>query len=293
MQIFNYFLGLVLVGVIGFVMFEKVLVIKLVGDSQNSKPNQITTLYDTAPKPISKAIKEPIKKTVKKKFKVVIVSGHVADRRKASKQDGRGAKSAGGVYEYRFNDNISSWFKQKKYQLENVEYQVILATQNVSLKERVNFTNKILKPDLYIEIHHDSALLRDIKRAKREGADGKMWRLISGFSMHVSSQNRFYKENLKFAKILSNQFLNKNFKPNLYHSTTNRFPLIDKKRGIYNRIKPYGLYILYHLKNPTVLLECATIINSKDEKMVNSPQNQIKMVNAINNAIKIYIKTKK
>jgi len=274
MKIFNYFLALCLFAIIIFVLFDKVVVIKLIAKESRCEPKII---YETV-------------KPQEKELNVLIVSGHVENPKKASRADVRGAKSASGVYEYKFNDKIVSLFQQKKYQLPNVKYQTILATQNVSLRERVGFVNKILKPDLYIEIHQDSALFRDIKKAKKEGVNGKMWKLMTGYSVHISSKNKFYKQSLTFSKLLSKELSDKNFKPNIYHDGKNRFPTIDKKLGIYNRIRPYGIYILYFSQTPTVILECSTIINPKDEKMINIRSNQIKIINAINQAIKKYIK---
>ncbi len=234
---------------------------------------------------------EPKKeKKEKKKFKVLIVSGHVKNPRLAGRRNVKGAKSFSGIYEYIFNDNIVKHFKNPSFQLKGVEYKVILATQNIGLKKRVKIANRKFKPDLYIEIHHDSAPYKDLKRAKREGFRSSLWNKIEGFSFHISTENRNFQKSFLFSKILADIFLSYNLTPNHYHIDGRRsFAILDKRRGIYNRVQPYGLYILYNIKSPTILIECSTIANPFDEKFILIEDNQLIFVKAINLAIYKYM----
>jgi len=220
--------------------------------------------------------------SAKMEHTVLIISGHVKDP--ASTMDHMGAKSYSGIFEYRFNDAIVRHFESDFYQVLGIHYEVIQASGNMGLQERVNYANRIV-PDLYIEIHHDAAQAEDIERARREGENSPLWDEMSGFSVHYSGSNRFPERSKAFAQLFADEMLNDGFKPNLYHADVEKMNCIDRKRGIYNRISPWGLYVLSNIRSPGVVIECGTIINPHEEKLLSLEETRIKIVHAINRAL--------
>ena len=213
---------------------------------------------------------------------VLIFSGHVKDP--ASKIDHTGAQSYSGIFEYQFNDAIVRHFESDFYQVLGIRYEVIQASGNVGLQERVKYANRIV-PELYIEIHHDAAQAEDIERARREGENSPLWDEMSGFSVHYSESNRFPERSKAFAQLFADEMLNDGFKPNLYHADVEKMICVDRKRGIYNRVSPWGLYVLYTVICPAVVIECGTIINPHEEKLLSLEDTRLKIVHAINRAL--------
>lgn len=213
---------------------------------------------------------------------VLIFSGHVKDP--ASKIDHRGTQSYSGIFEYQFNDAVVRYFTSDFYQVLGIRYDVIQASKNMGLQERVLYANRII-PDLYIEIHHDAALQEDIEIARREGENSPLWDKMSGFSVHYSESNRFPGRSKDFAQLLADEMLIDGFKPNLYHADVEKMICIDRKRGIYNRVSPWGLFVLYNIQSPAVVIECGTIVNPHEEKLLSLEDTRIKIIHAINRAL--------
>jgi len=214
---------------------------------------------------------------------VIIASGHV--EKPHNKCDSKGALSHNNIYEYKFNDSIVKLFEQYENRLDFVIYDLIYATENFGLKERVKYVNQS-KPDLYIEIHHDSAQIKDIKKANQEGINSKLWNHIKGFSLHYSEMNKSSFESKIFSSILANHLKKiENFIPNLYHADYEKMICIDRSLGLYNRIKPNGLYVLYNIKSPSIVVECGTIVNPTEEIMLNKLSIKQQIVRAINESI--------
>lgn len=213
---------------------------------------------------------------------VLIISGHVQEP--ASKIDQKGAQSYTGIFEHEFNDAVVGYFEDKFHQISGIRYDVIKASGNLGLRERVEYANRIM-PALYLEIHHDAAQTEDIERAKKDGEECPLWKEMSGFSSHYSENNPFPVKSKVFAEYLADEMLNDGFNPNLYHADVEKMMCIDRHRGIYNRITPWGLYVLSNVKSPAVVIECGTIVNPHEEKLLSQEDNRLKIVKAINRAI--------
>lgn len=130
-----------------------------------------------------------------KEFVVLLLAGHTTIK------GNRGAPTHSGKWENEFNDGIVNLFSDKKNQLADIEYILAPSTQNLTLQQKVELAN-IVKPDLYIEIHHDSGLQEDIDKAKKEGDDSPHWEGMSGFCLlyyddGAGKESRFPKESLK------------------------------------------------------------------------------------------------
>lgn len=218
----------------------------------------------------------------KMKRTVLIVSGHV--RKPASRIDHMGAQSYTGIFEHEFNDAVVGYFEDKLHQISGIRYDVVLASRNIGLRERVEYANRIM-PALYLEIHHDAAQTEDIERARQAGENSPLWKDMSGFSVHYSENNPFPVKSKVFAEYFADEMLNDGFNPNLYHADVEKMICIDRDKGIYNRIDPWGLYVLYNVKSPAVVIECGTIVNPHEEKLLSQENNRFKIVKAINRAI--------
>jgi N-acetylmuramoyl-L-alanine amidase len=213
---------------------------------------------------------------------VLIVSGHV--RKPASSIDHMGAQSYAGIFEYEFNDAIVRYFENKSHQVAGIRYDVVQTSSNIGLRERVEYANRIM-PALYLEIHHDAAQTEDIERARKDGEGSLLWKDMGGFSVHYSENNPFPERSKAFAQLFADEMLNDGFNPNLYHADVEKMMCIDRYRGIYNRITPWGLYVLSNVKSPAVVIECGTIVNPHEEKLLSQENNRLKIVKAINRAL--------
>ncbi len=213
---------------------------------------------------------------------VLIISGHVQEP--ASKIDQKGAQSYTGIFEHEFNDAVVGYFEDKFHHASGIRYDVILASRNLGLRERVEYANRIM-PALYLEIHHDAAQPEDIEKARKDGEGSPLWEDMSGFSVHYSENNSFPEGSKIFAQLFTDEMLKNGFKPNLYHADVEKMMCIDRSRGIYNRITPWGLYVLSNVKCPAVIIECSTIVNPHEEKLLSQENNRLKIVKAINRAL--------
>jgi N-acetylmuramoyl-L-alanine amidase len=220
--------------------------------------------------------------SMKQEHTVLIVSGHVKEP--ASDIDNRGAASYSGRFEYEFNDAVVRYFEDKFHQISGIRYDVILASGNMGLRERVEYANRIM-PAFYIEIHHDAAQPEDIERAKRDGEGSPLWKDMSGFSVHYSENNPFPEKSKAFAQIVADEMMGNGFKPNHYHADVEKMSCCNRLRGIYNRISPWRLYVLSNVKSPAVVIECGTIVNPHEEKLLSQETNRLKIVKAINRAL--------
>lgn len=218
----------------------------------------------------------------KMKRTVLIVSGHT--RKPASNIDHMGAQSYTGIFEYEFNDAIVRYFENESHQVTGIRYDVVQTSRNIGLRERVEYANRIM-PDLYLEIHHDAAQTVDIEVARQAGENSPLWEDMSGFSVHYSENNPFHERSKTFAQLFAEEMLENGFKPNLYHADVEKMMCIDRFKGIYNRIDPWGLYVLYNIKSPAVVIECGTIANPLEEKLLSQEDTRMKVVHAINRAL--------
>ena len=218
-------------------------------------------------------------------YDVLIFSGHIAEPTKGP--DTRGATSFSGTFEYKFNDSIAVLFTIPSNQVQGVVYKVVPATRNIGLKKRVQYANR-QKPDLYIEIHHDSAQQSDLDKARSQGLDNGLWNEIRGFSIHYSERSVLRRQSRKFAELLGSEMVERGRPPNLYHADREGMRCTDRKRGLYNRIPPHSLYVLCRIESPSVVFECGTIANPHEEKNLSENETRRTIVEAINQAIRQY-----
>jgi len=240
---------------------------------------------------VLKAIAKDAFTSTSTKNLVCLVSGHVKDPKIANQRDGRnintpGAYSFSGLPEYLFNDEIVSQFNHPEKQIDSIDYHILLATRNIGLRQRAVQTNR-LKPNLYIEIHHDSGQPTDIEQAKEEGSKSSLWNLMQGFSIHCSTIQNQSQKSLRFAELVANQFLAAGFSADHYHAKIEGMHCLDQERAIYHR----ELYLHRNItQTPTVIIECGYIMNPHEERVLSQPETKIKIVNSINQALKNYFR---
>lgn len=217
--------------------------------------------------------------------RVLILAGHVEDP--PGPPDTRGAPSFAGVLEYRFNDAIVTLLGAANNRVPGVNCETVLSGRNMGLRQRVEYANK-RRPDLYIEIHHDAAQPDDLAKARKEGPSAKLWNEIRGFSVHYSEQNPMPQESRRFANLLAQEMLAAGRTANLYHADHEKMTCVDRRTAVYNRIPPWGLYVLYNVQSPSVVLECGTIANPREEKELASAETRRAIVEAVYRAIGNY-----
>jgi len=222
-------------------------------------------------------------------FEVMLVSGHVSNPQ--NKPNTVGAISYSGIEEYRFNDSLLKLFELEKNQIEGVRYQLIFATENIELRERSNLANR-RKPDLFIEIHHDSARESDRLKAGMAGLQSELWNRFKGFSVHYSTDSHSAEESKRFAVFLGDEMLNAGFQPNSYLSEIMGMQVIDSSIALYNRVRPHGLYVLRAISTPAALLEVGNIANPVEEEKVSSLAVKQRVVDTIKLAISRYLSEK-
>ncbi|MBX2868453.1 MAG: N-acetylmuramoyl-L-alanine amidase [Acidiferrobacterales bacterium] len=216
----------------------------------------------------------------------MIVAGHVADPR--NKPNTVGAKSYRGVDEYQFNDELLALFSESKNQIRGVNYHLLFATENVELRARSRLANTRL-PTLYLEIHHDAARRIDREKATAAGVDSALWNPIQGFSVHYSTDSEEAILSRRFARLLGKTMAESGFIPNQYLANIVRMKIEDREIGLYNRVRPHGLYIFRAIKVPVVVLEAGNIAHPREETRLSEEYTRLKVVESINQAIIRYL----
>ena len=219
---------------------------------------------------------------------VLVVSGHQAAG------EARGALSVTGRYENEYNDTVVRMVKQMTAPGGEITYKVFDSYHNLSLRARVDSANILTpQPVLYIEVHHDSAEEEHRAQAQREGAGSNIAQLMRGFSIHYSTdQNEDASAALCFAQLLGDTMLAQGFVPNLYHAVypENRpLQLVDRRRGIYNRVRPNGLFVLRGVSMPAVVFEVGSIAEAQEERHLQTEQTHQQVGAAITTAVKRYL----
>ncbi len=109
---------------------------------------------------------------------------------------------------------------------------------------------------LFLAIHHDSM--------QQDWLDAGYRNQYRGFSVFVSSKNKFFHESLQCARVLGYGMRNANEVPSLYHSAN--YPgehkqLLDSENGVHQYD---NLVVLKSSKSPAILLEIGVIVNDAE-----------------------------
>jgi len=217
--------------------------------------------------------------------RVLLVAGHTTN------EGNRGTKGYYCGHENVYNDAIVNYFREELYQNPGIDYIVAPSIKNLELRDKVKLAEKV-KPDLYIEIHHDAGSAKDIEIAKRDGEKSSLWNKMSGFCVlyyddRYGGESAFPAKSKKFADLLADEMVKSGFKADSYHARKRKMGSV-RPSGIYNRTYPNRLYVLRHAVSPAVLLECGYITSPHDVKILSNPETHKKSVDAINAAIARY-----
>lgn len=208
--------------------------------------------------------------------RVVIFSGHTA--RPDRKGKGRGAKSASGVHEFRFNDSVATFLEREKPPC--LDFVVIPATRNVSLRSRVALARR-LNADIIVEIHHDSVHPRIYEKLVRARYPDPLIDRYRGFSLHVFPDEA----SIALAAAIEARMIAAGLEFSDYHQEDipgERMKLVPGTKAVYERP---NLHLPRTSTVPTVIVECGCIANPEEERLLADPAYQETVAHAIRQGI--------
>lgn len=174
-----------------------------------------------------------------------------------------GAISCTGKPEYLYNDSLA------KYVSDYLLNQHITVTLTRKTGEELSLKNRTLSSvgkKFFISIHHDSVQPQFITWKNHRPTSSK----ANGYSIFISSKNRYYDESLKYAQRLGAALRSRGYKPSKHHSENiageNR-QLLDAEHGIYLFD---DLIVLKNPEAPAILFEAGVIVNPVDEARTTS-----------------------
>lgn len=195
-----------------------------------------------------------------------------------------GVISSRGIPELIFNRLMANAIKKE---LQNQGY-IVTTTENISLPDRIKIINE-RKPDLVISIHHDSVQPKYLTYWKYENKDYLYSDKFSGFSIFVSKKNSRFSISYTFANILGKNLLENGFHPTLHHAEKIQGEgrtLLNDNLGIYR----FDELIILKSNVPTVLLECAVIVNRVDELLILNDSVQKRFVKSVVDSVNTFRK---
>ncbi len=216
--------------------------------------------------------------------RVVIFSGHTS--RPGRNEEGRGAKSASGVYEFRFNDAVTELLGRER--TPGITFVTIPATRNVPLKRRVALARR-LKADLIIEIHHDSVQPRIYEKLVMAHEPDPLIDRYRGFSLHVYPNE----SSIAPAAAIEERLIDAGIGFSLYHQEDipgERMELVPGTKAVYKRP---NLHLPRTSTIPTVIVECGCIANPEEEKLLASPAHQKVIAQAVRQGIEDYFASRR
>jgi N-acetylmuramoyl-L-alanine amidase len=198
-----------------------------------------------------------------------------------------GAISARGVTEYDFNLRLAQRI-EREMRARGFAKTTLLVTRGkaqAGLVARVATANAA-KADLFISIHHDSVPEALLASWSFLGADGRHNDQFKGHSIFVSNQHPFYARSLAFARTLGLALKSRGLEYTPHYTEqfmgARRRQLVDKEAGVYRFDR---LAVLIGTKMPAVLLEAGSIINRDEELVMESPERQASIAEAVTEAV--------
>lgn len=215
-------------------------------------------------------------------FRTVIDVGHTPEA--------PGAVSARGVTEFDFNlrlgQRIDRALREKGF-----SKTVLLVTRGQTLPgllSRVSLANGT-RADLFLSIHHDSVPDSFIEKWNYEGAEGSFSDRFKGHSIFVSGEHPQYARSLAFARLLGRAMKEQGlaYTPHYIEKFmgNRRRQLVDREAGVYRFDR---LVVLKDTAMPAVLLEAGSIINRDEELVMQSPERQALIAEAVAEAVEAF-----
>jgi N-acetylmuramoyl-L-alanine amidase len=198
-----------------------------------------------------------------------------------------GATSARGVTEYDFNLRLARRI-ERETQARGFLKTTLLVTRGTAqagLVARVASANAT-KADLFISIHHDSVPEALLASWSFLGAEGRHNDQFKGHSIFVSNEHPRYARSLAFARTLGRALKSRGLEYTPHYTDrimgARRRQLVDKEAGVYRFDR---LAVLIGTKMPAVLLEAGSIINRNEELVMESPERQALVAEAVTEAV--------
>jgi N-acetylmuramoyl-L-alanine amidase len=215
-------------------------------------------------------------------FRTVLDVGHTAEA--------PGAISARGVGEFDFNLRLARRIEAALID-KGFAKTVLLVRKGpnrADLFQRVAAANAT-NADLFVSIHHDSVPEPFIERWEYEGAEGRFSDRFKGHSIFVSGQHPQYQRSLAFARRLGLALKERGMTYTPHYTEkfmgVRRRDLVDKDAGVYRFDK---LIVLLGTKMPAVLFEAGSIINRDEELLMQSPERQTLISDAVVDAVEAF-----
>lgn len=192
-----------------------------------------------------------------------------------------GAISCTGVYEYKYNDELTNIIKTTLFN-NNIEANMTRTpSQDISLIDRTHGTEDA---KLFISIHHDSVQPQFIKYINGNPTTAK----AEGYSIFVSRKNKYFQQSVEYAKRLAKNLHDIGLMQSYHHGEKikgeNRL-ILDKELGIYIYD---DLIVLKNSQCPAILFEAGVIVNPLDERRVKEREFKSNVSKAIVDAIRNY-----
>ena len=206
-----------------------------------------------------------------------------------------GAISARGVTDYDFNLRLAQRI-EREMRARGFVKTTLLVTRGkaqAGLVARVATANAA-KADLFISIHHDSVPEALLASWEFLGAEGRHNDKFKGHSIFVSNQHPLYARSLAFARTLGLALKTRGLEYTPHYTErfmgARRRQLVDKEAGVYRFDK---LAVLIGTKMPAVLLEAGSIINRDEELVMESPERQGSIAEAVTDAVERFCALRK
>ena len=185
-----------------------------------------------------------------------------------------GAISCTGKSEYLYNDSLAQYVLSYLLKQHTSVSLTRKANEELSL---INRASAAAGKRLFLSIHHDSVQPLFITWKNHRPTSTK----AEGYSIFVSSKNRYYGQSLKYAHRLGAALRSRGLSPSKHHgekiSGENR-QLLDSENGIYLFD---DLVVLKNADAPSVLFEAAVIVNPQDEARAASEQYKLQIAEAV------------
>jgi N-acetylmuramoyl-L-alanine amidase len=216
------------------------------------------------------------------RFRTVIDVGHTPEV--------PGAISARGVPEFEFNQRLARRIERELLARGFARTRLLLTRGEArpGLYERVARANAA-KGDLFVSVHHDSVPDFLIASWEFMGAEGRYNDSFKGHSIFISADHPQYAKSKSFARALGLALRDRGLAYTPHYTESfmrhRRRALVDREAGVYRFDR---LMVLMHTQMPAVLLEAGSIINRDEELVLQSPERQTTIAEAVADAVESF-----
>ena len=214
------------------------------------------------------------------RFKVLLDPGHTPAN--------PGAISSQGLPERGYNQNIAALLLKRL--AADPDFDARLSNglnETVENPDRAALANK-LGVDMFLSIHHDSVQDAYLSTWTFNGAAQQYCDKFHGYSLHVADNRgqSLDAPSLAFAEQVAAKLQAAGFAPTLHHAEPiagENYKLLNRGLGVYER---NNLAVFRTNKRPAILLECGVLVNREEERRLQDPQVQGRIVEAVYQAFR-------